>query len=138
MRPIRTILALQVAVLLSLSMDSMAAKVEYQHPDITIVAVEESLESVLTAVGKEMQISFTLPVGLDPVVNCDIHNQPLKRAFKNLLGNLSYALEFQEGGERLVGLTILSGEGELATASKGNPRTPSLNQAKPHASHQWR
>lgn len=128
MRPVRAILATQVAVLLSFSMDSMSARVEYQHPDITIVAVEEHLESVLRAVGEEMQIRVTLPTGLNPVVNCDIHDQPLKQALKNLLVELSYSLEWQEGNERLVGLTILAGEDEVATASKGNTHTPDMDQ----------
>lgn len=59
-------------MLLMVCSDSMAARVEYQHPELSIFAEEESLDSVLTAVGKAMQITVTVPLGINPVVNCEI------------------------------------------------------------------
>ena len=109
-------LAVQVAMLL-FPVVSLAAKVEYQHPDVTIVAVSEPLDSVLTTLGKEMQLNVTSPIGVNPVINCDIQNQPIKQAFKNLLGDLSYSLVWADGGERLTGLVILRGDGEPGEAS---------------------
>ena len=109
-------LAVQVAMLL-FPVCSLAAKVEYQHPDVTIVAVSESLDSVLTTLGKEMQLNVTSPIGVNPVINCDIQNQPIKQAFKNLLGELSYSLVWADDGERLTGLVILAGDGEPGEAS---------------------
>jgi hypothetical protein len=106
-------LAVQVAMLL-VPLSSMAATVEYQHPEVTIVAVDKSLDSVLTSLGREMQLNVTTPLGINPVINCDIQNQPIKRAFKNLLGDLSYSLVWADDGERLTGLVILAGDGESA------------------------
>ena len=84
------------------------ASVDYEHPNVSIVAVDESLESVLRAVGKEMKISVTLPLGLNPTINCDIVNKPVKKALKTLLSDLSYSMQWTEGGERLVGVVIMS------------------------------
>jgi hypothetical protein len=106
-------LAVQVAMLL-FPLGSMAATVEYQHPEVTIVAEDESLDAVLTVLGKEMNITVTTPLGINPVINCDIQSQPIKRAFKNLLGELSYSLVWADDGERLTGLVILAGDGESA------------------------
>jgi hypothetical protein len=104
-------LAVQVAMLL-VPVCGMAATVEYQHPDVTIVAVDESLDSVLTTLGEEMQLNVTTPLGINPIINCDIQNQPIKQAFKNLLGDLSYSLVWADDGERLTGLVIFTGDGE--------------------------
>lgn len=93
---------------------SIAATVDYQHPQVTIVAVEESLDSVLKSLGKEMNLSVTTPVGINPVINCNIQSQTIKRAFKNLLGELSYSLVWADDSERLTGLVILAGDGEEA------------------------
>jgi len=57
-----------IALMLS-SVGSMAANVEYQHPDVAIVAVNETLDSVLKTLGKEMQITVTTPDGINPVIN---------------------------------------------------------------------
>jgi hypothetical protein len=110
----KTILALPIAALLFVSATCMAATVTYQHPDLTIVAKEEPLDAVLKSLGKEMRIYVTIPAGLNPVVNCDIQQQPVKQAFKTLLGDVSYSLAWEEKTGRLVGLTILAG-GEGAT-----------------------
>ena len=118
----RALLTLQAAVLLFLAMGSTAAEVEYQQPNLTIVAKDEPLDSVLKSVSKEMRIFVTTPTGLNPVVNCDIQNQPIKLAFKKLLGDMSYSLQWKDNGETLVGLTILAGTGDAvantSTASK--------------------
>lgn len=69
-------------LVLSFSVDSIAAEVEYRHPNLTIVAQDEPLDIVLKSISKEMRIFVTTPTALNPVVNCDIRNQPIKRAFK--------------------------------------------------------
>jgi hypothetical protein len=129
----RRFLAFHVATILSFSIDSMAATVGYKPPDLTIVAKGEPLQSVLRTVGKEMQIFVTMPTGVNPTVSCDIQNLPIKMAFETLLEDMSYSLEWEEKSGRLVGLTILAGYGDtaVATASKNNPSTPSLDRAAP-------
>jgi hypothetical protein len=118
----KTLLTLQAAVLLLLAMGSTAAEIEYQHPNLTILAQDEPLDAVLKSVSKEMRIFVTTPTGLNPVVNCDIQNQPIELAFKKLLGDMSYSLQWKDNGETLVGLTILTGTGNAvantSTASK--------------------
>ena len=126
----KTILSLSVATLLSVSITSMAATVEYQHPDLTIVAKEEPLDSVLKSLGKEMRIYITVPTGLNPMVSCDIQQQPIKQAFKTLLGDMSYSLEWEEKTGQLAGLTILAGGGESAVANKPS-QSQSVSQASP-------
>jgi hypothetical protein len=114
------------AAVLFFSVASLAATVEYQHPDVTIVAVDESLDSVLKSLGKEMNLTVTTPIGVNPVINVDIQNQPIKRAFKNLLGELSYSLVWTDDGERLTGLIILAGDGEdaqIGLPEKQSPKT---------------
>mgnify|MGYP003638830176 CR=1 FL=1 len=114
----RASLAIHLVALLTFSAGSVAAKVDYQNlDDVTIVAVNETLDSVLKTIGKEMQITVKAPTGLNPVINCDIQNKPVKRAFKILLGDMSYSLLWEESGERLAGLVILSGDGEPSEAS---------------------
>ncbi len=131
----RTLLALSIASLLSLSIPGIAATVTYQHPDLTIVAKEEPLDTVLKALGKEMRIYITIPTGLNPVVNCDIQQQPIKQALKTLLGDLSYSLEWEEKAGRLIGVTILAsgGESAVATISGGSSHTPNAEQPAPVA-----
>jgi hypothetical protein len=131
----RTILVLSITTLLSLSTTSKAATVEYQHPDLTIVAKEEPLQSVLKSVGKEMRIFVTTPTGINPLVSCDIQNQPIKLAFKKLLGDMSYSLEWEEKTGQLMGLTILAGgEGAaVATTSDSKSHTQSVEQVAPAA-----
>jgi hypothetical protein len=116
----KTVLALQVATLLALSIPGMAATVEYQHPDLTIVAREEPLDEVLKALGKELRIYITVPTGLNPLVSCDVQRQPIKQAFKMLLGDMSYSLEWEQKTGQLVGLTILAGGGESAVSSESS------------------
>ncbi len=108
------------ALLLSAAV-TFAADVDYQHPNITIVASNERLDSVLKSVSKEMPISVTTPSGVNPIVNCDIQNQPLEKAFKTLMGGMSYSLEWKNDGQQLIGLTILSGsEGPDAATAGAN------------------
>jgi hypothetical protein len=121
----KTILALQAATLLFVSATGMAATVTYQHPDLTIVAKEEPLDSVLKSLGKEMRIYVTTPTGLNPVVNCDIQQQPVKQAFKTLLGDASYSLEWDEKTGRLVGVTILAGSDRAAGSTVSDRPSPS-------------
>ena len=121
----RALWAIQLAVLMSLAMGSSAAEVAYQHPNLTIVAKDETLDSVLQSVSKAMQIEVKTPAGLNPVINCDIRNQPIKLAFKKLLGDMSYSLAWQDDGERLVGVTILAGTtGSVAGAAAESSPTP--------------
>jgi hypothetical protein len=120
------------ASMLLLATTSMAATVEYQHPAVTIVAENESLESVLTALSKEMDLQVTSPLGLNPMINCDIQNQPIKQAFKNLLGELSYSLVWADDGEHLTGLVILTGDGEATIiADSETPAAVNKNNYTP-------
>jgi hypothetical protein len=127
----KSILALPVAMLLFVSATCTAATVTYQYPDLTIVAKEEPLDSVLKSLGKEMRIYVTIPTSLSPVVNCDIQQQPVKEAFKTLLGDVSYSLEWDEKTGQLVGVTILAGgEGTaVATVSDRSTHNESVEQA---------
>jgi hypothetical protein len=129
----KTILTVSVATLLSVSITSIAATVEYQHPDLTIVAKEEPLDVVLKSLGKAMRIYITVPSGLNPLVNCDIQQQPAKQAFKTLLGDMSYSLEWEEKTGKLVGLTILAGgeDATIATASAKPVTTQNVSQTMP-------
>ena len=51
---------LAALLLLSLAIGSTAAEVEYQHPDLTIVAVDEPLSEVLKELSQVMEVSVTL------------------------------------------------------------------------------
>jgi hypothetical protein len=115
----------RLVALLLVAASSQAADVSYQHPSLTIVAKSEPLDTVLKSLGREMRIYITVPTGLNPLVNCDIQNQSIKQAFKTLLGDLSYSLEWEEGGERLVGVTILASGGESSVAAAPEPATAS-------------
>lgn len=99
---------LGLATLLLIIPCSFAAQVDYEAPHISIVAVNEPLESVLRTVGEEMQISVRLPLGLNPTINCDVENKPVQEAFKVLLRDLSYSMQWEEGGDRLTGLVIMA------------------------------
>jgi hypothetical protein len=127
----KILFAFPAAVLLSFSLGAVAAEVEYRHPDLTIVAKDEPLDSVLKSISKEMRIFVTAPTGLNPLVNCDIQSRPLKQAFTTLLGDMSYSLEWKDDGEQLVGLTILSGTGDSVTdtGTDRNSAAPGLDQA---------
>jgi len=121
----RTVVALHLAALLSVSMGSQAATVEYQDPNLTIVAKEEPLQAVLKSIGKEMGISVTTPTDLNPMVSCAIEKQPVKQALKKLLGELSYSLKWDEKSGELVGLTILgSGTGSAVAAAPERQSPP--------------
>jgi hypothetical protein len=123
----KTITTLSIATLLSASIPSMAATVEYQDPNVTIVAKQEPLDTVLKSLGKEMRIYITVPTGLNPVMNCDIQNQPIKQAFKTLLGDMNYSLEWEKNTGKLVGVTILAGGDGAAVANV--PAKPSHPQS---------
>ena len=127
----KTILALSIAMLLSASITSIAATVDYEHPNLTIVAKDEPLDSVLKSLGKEMRIYVTVPTGLNPVVSCDIQQQPIKQAFKTLLGDMSYSLEWEEKTGTLAGLTILAGGEGVASVSNKPSQSQSVSQASP-------
>ncbi len=129
----KTNMTLSIATLLFVSTTSVAATVEYQDPDLTIVAREETLNTVLKSLGKEMRIYITVPTGLNPVVNCDIQQQPIKQAFKTLLGDMSYSLEWEEKTGQLVGLTILAGgDGSAVATTPDKPsHTQSVEQTAP-------
>jgi hypothetical protein len=131
----KTLLALQIAILLSVSITSIAATVDYEHPDLTIVAKDEPLDSVLKSLGKEMRIYIVVPAGFNPVVSCDIQQRPIKQAFKTLLGGMSYSLEWEENTGQLAGLTILAGGGNTAVATVTNNPShgQSVSQATPAA-----
>lgn len=127
---------LKVLLMLSFSVDSIAAEVEYRHPNLTIVARDEPLDSVLRSISKEMRIFVTTPSALNPLVNCDIQDQPLERAFKELLGDMSYSLEWKDDGEQLAGVTILAGgqvagNAILGTSTDNKLATMSTDQAAP-------
>lgn len=123
----RTLWAIQLTALWFIAMPSSAAEVAYQHPNLTIVAKDETLDSVLNSVSRAMHILVKTPEGLNPVVSCDIRNQPIKLAFKKLLGDMSYSLTWQDDGEHLVGLTILAGTTDSVagtTAADNSAPTP--------------
>lgn len=140
MAPVRQAMGLRwtlkVLLVLSFSVDSIAAEVEYRHPNLTIVARDEPLGSVLKSIGKEMRIFVTTPSAVNPVVNCDIQDQPLERAFKELLGGMSYTLEWKDDGEQLAGVTILAGsqwagDAVADTSSESKVTTMSTDQTAP-------
>ena len=125
--------SVMAASMVLLATGSLAATVQYQHPAVTIVAENEPLESVLTALSEAMNLQVTSQLGLNPIINCDIQNQPLKQAFKNLLGELSYSLVWADDGEHLMGLVILTGDTEAtvvtestapAAANNGDHKAP--------------
>jgi hypothetical protein len=129
----KTIMALQIATLLSVSISGIAATVDYEHPDLTIVAEGEPLDSVLKSLGMEMRIYIVVPAGFNPIVSCDIQQRPIKQAFKTLLGDMSYSLEWEEKTGQLAGLTILAGGGHsaVATVSNNPSRSQSVGQVTP-------
>lgn len=100
--------------LFCLSPHALAAEVTYEHPELTIVAKEEPLDTVLKSLGREMRIFITVPTGLNPEVSCNAQSQPVKQALKCLLGEMSYSLEWEAGGERLAGLTIFASNAQSA------------------------
>jgi hypothetical protein len=119
----KTILSLSIATLLTVSIAGMAATVEYQHPDLTIVAKNEPLDTVLKSLGKEMRIYITVPAGINPLVSCDIQQQPIKQAFKTLLGDMSYSLAWEEKTGQLLGVTILAGGDGVASAKPSHAQS---------------
>jgi len=82
-----------------------AATVNYQPPNLTISANDEPLISVLRAIAKEMNISISYASNIDKAVTCRIEKLPVQRAFKNLLDNSNFALQWED--KRVVGLAIL-------------------------------
>lgn len=126
--------AIQMATLLSVSITGVAATVDYDHPNLTIVAEDEPLDSVLKSLGKEMRIYIVAPAGFNPILNCDIQQRPIKQAIKVLLGDMSYSLEWEEKTGQLAGLTILAGAGGTAVAAVSTlPKSQIVSQAAPAA-----
>ncbi|MDQ6982810.1 MAG: hypothetical protein Q9M08_07410 [Mariprofundus sp.] len=60
-----------------------------------------------------MDISISYTANLDKAVTCRIEKLPVQRAFKNLLGNNNFALQWED--KRVVGLTILQ-QGRASSA----------------------
>jgi hypothetical protein len=114
---VRGLATLLAAILMGYSAASMSAEVKYQHPNLTIVAEDEPLDSVLKSLGREMRIFVTVPTGFNPVVSCDVQNQSVKQALKSLLGEMSYSLEWESGGERLAGLTIFGSDAQTTAGA---------------------
>ena len=86
---------------------AFAAEVDYQPPNLSIVATDEPLWSVLRSVSAAMDITVSMPPDLDTPVTCDIENMPVERALKILLTGVSYALRWEQGGGRLTGIVLL-------------------------------
>jgi len=84
-----------------------AAEVDYQPSELSIIAEHEPLDSVLRSVSRAMHITLVAPSGLNDPISCYIRNMPVQRAFRNLLGGMNYALEWEDGGKRLSGLIII-------------------------------
>jgi len=82
-----------------------AATVDYQPPKLSISANNEPLISVLRAIAKEMNISISYSSNIDKTVTCQIEKLPVQRAFKNLLDNSNFVLQWEN--KRVVGLAIL-------------------------------
>jgi hypothetical protein len=135
----RTLWAIQLTALLSIAMGASAAEVHYQHPNLTIVAKDETLDSVLKSVSKAMQIVVKTPTGLNPVISCEIRNLPIKLAFKKLLGEMSYSMAWQDDGERLLGLTVLAGTTDsVASAATGESANSPVDDPAVDAGQQAR
>ena len=88
------------------SMASYAAEVEYSHPMLRISAENESLQSVLMVLGKEMQISISRPLNFNPNVSCETGDRSVPKALRTLLRDVSYSLEWEPDGERLSAIVI--------------------------------
>ena len=82
-----------------------AATVAYHPPELSISASNEPLISVLQTIAREMNISISYAALTNKNVTCQITKLPVQRAFKNLLGNSNFALEWKN--KRVTGLTIL-------------------------------
>jgi hypothetical protein len=120
---------LQLLTLSIVAATSEAATVAYQHPDLTIVAKQEPLAEVLKSIGREMRIFITVPTGFNPTVNCNIQQQPVPQALKTMLKDVSYSLEWETGGERLAGITILTSGPESAVAAGSRNNEPAQSAA---------
>jgi len=95
-------------LLLASVVPAEAVEVTYQPPRLSISADNESLDSVLRALGKQMHIQVNAPAGLNQAVTVRIVNQPVKRAFRNLLRGKNYVLQWEDGGKRLAALTLIT------------------------------
>lgn len=111
----RLLFTLWMASLVCAPSSTRAATVTYQHPHLTIVADNEPLDAVLKSIGSEMRIYVQIPAGHNPLVSCDIQRQGIAQAFRTLLPDTSYTLEWEETGERLTGLVVFPDE-EHSTA----------------------
>lgn len=114
---VSAVAAFSCGILFCMSSHAMSAEVTYDYPELTIVAKEEPLDTVLKSLGREMRIFITVPTGLNPEVTCNAQRQPVKQALKCLLGEMSYSLEWEAGGERLAGLTIFASNAQPAAST---------------------
>ena len=99
---------------------AFAAEVDYQPPNLSIVANNEPLWSVLRSISDAMDITVTMPPDLNLPVTCDIENIPVERALKILLPGVSYALRWEQGGGRLTGIVLLEEGYDASLRVSGN------------------
>jgi len=105
---VRFLLPIHVLLMTFSSLPLLAAEVEYSPPNLTIVAEDETLQDVLSALEKAMGIAISSPAGVNPRLSCDVRNQPVAKALEKLLGGFSYSLVWADDGNALTGLVILS------------------------------
>jgi len=113
MKSIRYLLAALFICAFSGTGTAQAASVDYQPPMLSISASNEPLLSVLRTIAGTMHISISYTANLDKAVTCRIEKLPVQRAFKNLLGDHNFALQWE--GKRVVGLSILE-QGRASSA----------------------
>lgn len=106
----RFLFTLWMAPLVYAPSSALAATVTYQHPHLTIVADNEPLDVVLKSIGREMRVYVQIPAGRNPMVSCDIQRQGIAQAFRTLLPDASYTLEWDDTGDRLTGLVVFPDE----------------------------
>ena len=99
---------------------AFAAEVDYQPPNLSIVATDEPLWSVLRSISAAMDITVSMPPDLNSPVTCDIENMPVERAFKKLLTGVSYALRWDQAGGHLTGIVLLEEGYDASLRMSGN------------------
>jgi len=117
---------------------AFAAEVDYQPPNLSIVATNEPLWSVLRSISDAMDITVTMPPDLNLPVTCDIENVPVERAFKNLLPGVSYALRWEQGGGRLTGIVLLEEGYDASLRVSGNSASGGSLHAEPSRQYSGR
>jgi hypothetical protein len=110
---------------------AFAAEVDYQPPNLSIVATNEPLWSVLRSVNAAMDITVSMPPDLNSPVTCDIENMPVERAFKELLTGVNYALRWEQGGGRLTGIVLLEEGHDSSLRVSGNAASGGSLHAEP-------